>query len=48
VAKYTAPRLIAQGAIADVTLASICVVKTNGRGDNVFQIQKQVGDPFQC
>jgi uncharacterized protein (DUF302 family) len=47
-AGYSAPRLIAQGAIADVTLASICVVKTPGVGDNVLQQGRQVGQPFPC
>jgi hypothetical protein len=45
---YNAPKLIAQGEIADVTLGSLCVVKTDGTGDVLFQQQRSVGDPFQC
>jgi len=45
---YVAPKLIAQGSIAEVTLASLCVVKTDGSGDVLFQAQKSVGDAFKC
>lgn len=45
---YRAPMLIAQGGIADVTLASLCVVKREGTGDVLFQQNQSVGDPFAC
>jgi hypothetical protein len=48
-ANYSAPRLVAQGAIVDVTLASICVVKTTNTGDATFQVpNRQVGQSFPC
>ncbi len=47
-AEYAAPMLVSRGTIAETTLASICVVKTPGTGDNVLQNGRQVGQPFPC